>query len=152
MSDGIRSNFTVKLTDIQDIKGVKLDELDIIILGASIRYGRHRSAVYNFIKDNKNLLLTKKTAFFTVNVVARKKEKSTVEANPYMQKFLKKTDWYPNHLAVFAGKIDYPSLKTTDRYIIKLIMWLTNGPTDTNGEYEFTNWTNVKEFAKEITS
>ena len=29
-------------------------------------------------------------------------------------------------------------------------MFITKGPTDTNKTYEFTNWDNVKNFAREI--
>ena len=38
---------------------------------------------------NKEILEKKSSAFFSVNVVARKPEKNTPETNPYMQKFLK---------------------------------------------------------------
>ena len=36
--------------------------------------------------------------------------------------------------------------------MIRLIMWITKGPTDTNNVYEFTNWDDVDSFAKEINS
>ena len=34
--------------------------------------------------------------------------------------------------------------------MIRLIMWITDGPTDLNKTYEFTNWSDVDEFAKKI--
>tara|TARA_B100000282_G_C31717245_1_gene484113 strand:- start:1203 stop:1724 length:522 start_codon:yes stop_codon:yes gene_type:complete len=128
----------------------ELEKYDQIIIGASIRYGRHNSNIYKFIRDNKDTLERKKSAFFSVNVVARKPEKSTPSTNPYILKFIKQTNWHPKKLGVFAGKIDYPNLNFLNRNIIRLIMFITNGPTDTNNKYEFTDWQSVKKFAKDL--
>ena len=92
----------------------------------------------------------KNTSFFTVNVVARKKEKNTPDTNPYMKKFLELSGWKPDNLGVFAGKIDYPKYGFFDRQIIRLIMYITKGPTDTSQTYEFTDWKKVEEFATEV--
>tara|TARA_B100000674_G_scaffold292308_1_gene242380 strand:- start:366 stop:887 length:522 start_codon:yes stop_codon:yes gene_type:complete len=128
----------------------KIEKYDQIIIGASIRYGRHNSKVYKFIQNNKYILDKKKSAFFSVNVVARKSEKNTPETNPYIIKFLKKTNWQPKKLGVFAGKIDYPKLGFINRNVIRFIMLITNGPTNTNNTYEFTDWQKVKNFIKEF--
>jgi menaquinone-dependent protoporphyrinogen oxidase len=119
-------------------------------LGASIRYGKHQKSVFNFINKHKDLLETKKSAFFSVNVVARKSEKNSPNTNPYMKKFLKTSRWTPNKLGVFAGKVDYPSYKFFDKYIIRMIMWITKGPTDISQSYEFTDWKVVENFAKTL--
>ena len=128
----------------------EIEKYDQIIIGASIRYGRHSPRVYKFIKDNKNILEKKKTAFFSVNVVARKPEKSTPETNPYIRKFLKKSSWQPKKVGVFAGKIDYPRLGFINRNVIRLILLITKGPTDIKNTYEFTDWQNVKKFTTEL--
>ena len=128
----------------------EIEKYDQIIIGASIRYGRHSPRVYKFIKDNKNILEKKKTAFFSVNVVARKPEKSTPETNPYIRKFLKKSSWQPKKVGVFAGKIDYPRLGFINRNVIRLIMLITKGPTDIKNTYEFTDWQKVKKFTTEF--
>jgi menaquinone-dependent protoporphyrinogen oxidase len=91
-----------------------------------------------------------KSAFFSVNVVARKPQKNTPSTNPYVKKFLNKTLWKPTKVAVFAGKVNYPSYKFLDKHIIRFIMWLTKGPTDISKSYEFTNWNDVTEFGKII--
>ena len=92
--------------------------------------------------------MQKKNAFFTVNVVARKTEKNLPQTNPYMIKFLKLTKWKPQNLDVFAGRINYPKYGFIDKYVIRFIMWLSKGPTDTRGDFEFTDWDKVKSFAK----
>ena len=129
-----------------------IDKFGFIIIGASIRYGKHRDNLYKFIKENKITLESKVTAFFSVNVVARKPEKSEADTNPYMKKFIVLSDWKPNYLTVFAGKIDYPKLRIVDKVMIRIIMWLTKGPTDTSSSHEFTDWEKVDKFTEKISS
>jgi menaquinone-dependent protoporphyrinogen oxidase len=149
------SNF---LNDENGIKIISLDEainfdlsvFNKIIIGASIRYGKHSKKLYKFITLNKDVLDQKQSIFFSVNVVARKLEKNTPQTNPYIKKFLKISNWKPKKIGVFAGKVDYPNYGFFDKYIIKFIMFLTNGPTDTSKSYEFTDWSKVDQFAKEL--
>ena len=129
---------------------INLDSYKTIIIGASIRYGKYRNEVFNFIENNIQTLNVKENAFFSVNVVARKPEKSAPETNPYLIKFLDKIKWKPKNLGVFAGKIEYPKYKFIDKYAIKFIMWLTKGPTDTSKTYEFTDWNKVGDFARDL--
>ena len=42
----------------------EVEKYEKIIIGASIRYGRHNPRIYNFIRNNKNTLEKKKSAFF----------------------------------------------------------------------------------------
>ena len=139
-----------KIIPVEETQKENLSIFDNIIIGASIRYGKHNISVHNFIKKNKNILENKSTAFFTVNVVARKPDKNKPDTNPYMKKFLELSGWKPDKLGVFAGKIDYPKYGFFDKQIIRLIMLITKGPTDTSQTYEFTDWDKVKQFSMNI--
>tara|TARA_Y100001936_G_scaffold229051_1_gene250820 strand:- start:108 stop:635 length:528 start_codon:yes stop_codon:yes gene_type:complete len=140
----------VELVSIENVKKIDLFRFEKIIIGASIRYGKHSKELYKFIKLNKDILDQKECAFFSVNVVARKSEKNTAKTNPYINKFLKISNWKPNKLRVFAGRVDYPNYNFFDKYIIKFIMFITNGPTDTSQSFEFTDWSKVDDFSKEL--
>ncbi|MBT0664050.1 menaquinone-dependent protoporphyrinogen IX dehydrogenase [Geobacter pelophilus] len=140
----------VTVVAIADQAGIDLAAFDKIVIGASIRYGKHSPQISAFIEGNRQILESKPNAFFSVNVVARKPEKSRPEQNPYLQKFLRKISWQPQQLAVFAGKIDYPSYRPIDRFMIRLIMWMTKGPTDPTAVVEFTDWQQVEEFGRVI--
>ena len=129
---------------------INIKDYDTVVIGASIRYGKYREEIFEFIKENEELLNSKENAFFSVNVVARKENKNKPETNPYLIKFLNKISWQPKILDVFAGKIDYPKYKFLDKYAIKFIMWITKGPTDTSKVYEFTDWNRVKSFAEKL--
>ncbi len=142
----------VTVLSIHDEAQIDLASFDKIVIGASIRYGKHSPRIVEFIEKNRRLLDNKPNAFFSVNVVARKPEKSKPENNPYLQKFLKRISWRPRELAVFAGKIDYPSYKFFDRLMIRLIMWMTKGPTDPMAVVEFTDWKQVEAFGRLIST
>jgi menaquinone-dependent protoporphyrinogen oxidase len=131
------------------------DELDLgafgtIVIGASIRYGKHQPQVSEFIQRHQSLLERKANAFFSVNIVARKPDKSQPDTNPYLRKFLGEISWKPKLVAVFAGKLDYPRYRFFDRLMIRLIMWVTHGPTDPKAVIEFTNWSQVAAFGRQI--
>lgn len=125
-------------------------DFDKIVIGASIRYGKHRQSVADFIAANRALLDNRPSAFFSVNIVARKAEKSRPETNPYVRKFLARTSWRPTCLAVFAGRLDYPHYRFFDRQMIRFIMWITKGPTDPSTVIEYTDWRAVDAFVREI--
>ena len=151
ISNFLNSKNETKIISLDEATKIDLTVFNKIIIGASIRYGKHSKKLYKFIALNNSILDQKQSIFFSVNVVARKPEKNTPETNPYIKKFLKISNWKPKKIGVFAGRVDYPSYGFFDKYIIKLIMFLTNGPTDTSQSYEFTDWSKVDEFARELT-
>ena len=59
------------VVSIRDIAGVDLTTYDKIIIGASIRYGKHSPLISGFIERNRGILESRPSAFFSVNVVAR---------------------------------------------------------------------------------
>ena len=141
---------SIKIISLEEASDFNLQSYEDIIIGASIRYGKHNKNLYKFISSNKETLEKKRSAFFSVNVVARKPEKNTPETNPYMKKFLKISNWKPDKLGVFAGKVNYPNYGFFDKYIIQFIMFITKGPTDTSKSFEFTDWSKVEDFAREL--
>lgn len=145
-----KNDNVVTVIPVEDADNLELDAFDKIVIGASIRYGKHSVKVYEFINKSVKALDEKPNAFFSVNVVARKPEKNLPSTNPYLKKFLKQIPWKPKELAVFAGKIDYQKYRIWDRLMIRMIMWITNGPTDPKTNIEFTDWDQVKDFGRKI--
>ena len=127
-----------------------LNRARMILIGAAIRYGKHKPEVYDFISTHRATLDSRISGFFSVCLVARKANKNTPQTNPYYKKFLKRSGWQPDLMAVFAGKVNYPIYNWSDRLMIRLIMWITKGPTDPQTVKEFTDWQRVNDFATEI--
>jgi menaquinone-dependent protoporphyrinogen oxidase len=138
------------LVPIEEVGARDLDAFDKIVIGASIRYGRHSRLVHAFVDANARALDAKPNAFFSVNIVARKPQKSQPDTNPYLRKFLKDIRWRPKDTDVFAGRLDYPSYRFADRLMIRLIMFVTGGPTDPRSVVEFTDWQRVDAFARRV--
>lgn len=140
----------VDVRPIGEVDAGELDAADAVVIGASIRYGKHKPEVAAFVARHRARLEGKPNALFSVNVVARKPGKDVPEGNPYLKKLLRQIGWTPRKLGVFAGRINYPSLGFVDRTMIRFIMWITKGPTDPTGTFEFTNWQRVDAFAGEL--
>lgn len=145
----LENNQNVELFSINDFNE-DVTNYDRLIIGASIRYGVHNKKIIDFINTHKEQLDSIKTAFFSVNLVARKPEKSTPSTNPYVIKFFKTIDWTPTIVEVFAGKLDYKKYPFFDRIMIQFIMWMTKGPTNANTEIEYTNWDKVTAFGIQL--
>ena len=145
-----RQGHVVTLMPVEDALRADCAGFDQIVLGASIRYGKHRPAVHDFVAKHRDLLARVPSAFFSVSAVARKKGKDVPAGNPYFRRFTQQTRWQPPLAAVFAGKIDYAKYGLLDRWVIRLIMGLTGGPTDPAVAVEFTDWAQVDAFAGQI--
>ena len=140
----------VEVASITQDPAANLELFDAIVIGASIRYGKHSPLLFDFIRRHARLLNERPSAFFSVSVSARKAKNSRPDTNPYMRKFLRRISWRPGQLAVFAGKIDYPRYTSFDRFMIRFIMLITGGPTDPQAVVEFTDWGQVEAFSREV--
>ena len=150
ISEKLNKEKIISVSPIEEFGQYQLSEFKEIVIGASVRYGYHRKNVYEFIQENRETLEKKKTAFFSLNLTARKPEKNSPETNPYIIKFLKKVEWEPTKKAVFAGRLDYPSLDCANKLAILFIMVITNGPKDISQVYELTDWKKVDELIESI--
>jgi menaquinone-dependent protoporphyrinogen oxidase len=141
---------SVALTMIEDARGVSPADFQMVVIGARIRYGRTDVRVIDYVDQHTAALNAMPSAFFSVNIVARKPGKNRPESNPYVQAFLRRVAWRPRWLEVFAGKLDYPRYGALDRTIIRFIMWLTKGPTRADAVVEFTDWRRVEDFGQAL--
>jgi menaquinone-dependent protoporphyrinogen oxidase len=123
---------------------------DAIVIGASIKHGKHHPSVLEFIRRHKALLESKPSALFSVNLVARKPAKNTPQTNPYLKRLLAKSPWKPKLLGVFAGELDYSRYGPVDKYMMRFVMWINKGPTDFATKVQFTNWDEVERFAGRV--
>ena len=124
-----------------------IQDYDAVIITASIRYGYYHKNVGQFVCQNRQALEQTLDVFIPVNLVARKPDRRTLETNAYVRKFLEKTGWTPKLLNILPGALTYPIYNPFDRFMIKLIMKMTKGETDTTKSIDYTNWEEVKTYA-----
>lgn len=147
-----RRSHEVVLVAVDDALRMDCSKFDKIVLGASVRYGKHRPSLYEFVAKNREHLARVPSAFFSVSAVARKPGKDTPDRNPYFRKFTRLSGWSPPLAATFGGKIDYSRYPLLDRLIIQFIMGITRGPTDPKVVVDFTDWGAVDAFAERVSS
>ncbi|MGF1907833.1 menaquinone-dependent protoporphyrinogen IX dehydrogenase [Vibrio kasasachensis] len=143
------SDYQCEIVDLHQVANIDFSTYERVLIGASIRYGKLNKKLYQFIESNLEQIITHKVAFFCVNLTARKEDqgKDTPEGSVYIKTFLRSSSWQPCLIGVFAGALYYPRYAWFDKMMIKLIMTLTGGETDTSKEVEYTNWEKVTLFA-----
>lgn len=146
----LSSHQEITLQALSQQRAVDFSQVSCVIVGGSIRYGHFHQDLYQFVKTYYKQLNAIPSAFFAVNLTARKANKDTPATNVYTRKFLQKIDWKPTYSTVFAGALYYPRYGFFDRLMIQFIMRITGGETDTTKEIEYTDWLKVKEFARII--
>ena len=130
--------------------GVDPAAFDAIVIGASIKHGKHNPEVLSFIRRHRALLEAKPSALFSVNLVARKPGKNTPQTNPYLRRLVAQSPWKPRLQGVFAGELDYSRYGPVDKHMMRFVMWVNKGPTDFNTKVQFTNWQEVERFADQV--
>ena len=139
-----------EVININDNKSINWNKYQVVVFGACVLYGTYDKSVFQFLEQNHQHLSEKANSFFCVNVVARNPEKRIPQNNKYLQKFLTLSPWKPQDLKIIAGIVNYPSWPWYDRLAIKLIMKMTNGPTDTKAVIDYTDWNDVKAYGRSI--
>lgn len=139
----------------QDLAVTRLASADlaaasVVVLVAAVRYGRHLPDADRFLATYQSLNSSPPLAFASVNLTARKPDKTTATGNPYLRKIIARHRLTPALAAAFAGKLDYRRYGWMDRQVIRFIMLLTRGPTDPDACVEYTSWPAVDEFAARI--
>lgn len=135
----------------------KIKDIGVIIVIASIRYGFHLPEATRLLRKYKEACEqdTKASAcklvIVSVNLTARKKGKDTATGNVYLRKWIARHEIKPALAVPIAGRLDYPKYNWFDKFMIRLIMTITKGPTDTTQVVEFTQWDRVDKLADDIT-
>ncbi len=128
----------------------ELDTHDAIAVGAAIRRGRHASQVTELVRDHLPDLARRPSAFFSVCLSAGGPGARPDAARRYIADFLDRTGWKPQMARSFAGALRYTRYNPFIRFVIRTIMRLTGGDTDTSRDFEYTDWNAVDGFADEF--
>ncbi len=140
----------VDLLPIERALDLDLAGYGVVAVGGSVVYGKHDPRLAEFFHRHQAALLERRTVFFSVNLIARKPEKRTVEGNVYVRKWLDALPIQPDHVEIIAGKLDYPSYGWLDRWLIQLTMRFTDGPTDRHAVIDYTDYAQVEALARRL--
>ena len=122
-----------------------------VVLGASIHAGRHQSVAAEFAAREAGHLSVRPSGFFSVSLSAGSRNPAGVDAaRGLASAFARAAGWQPRHIACFAGKLAYTQYGFVKRQVMRFIAWREGAPTDARRDYEFTDWTAVRQFALDI--
>lgn len=130
--------------------GAEIGRCDGVIFGAAIRYGHYAPYVEGMVRDHREAIEARPNAFFSVCLTAGGPGARPKAAQRYVDELMGKTGWRPGAVAIFAGALRYRHYSLFTRAMIRLIMTITGGDTDTSREYEYTDWQAVDRFAEDF--
>lgn len=125
---------------------------DAAIVGASVHQGKHQPWVVDYVRRNLPALHHLPSAFFSVSLaIADGSPKGRLEAEGYVDTFVKETGWYPDKIGLFAGALVYTKYNFLLRWIMRRIARSKGSrDLDTRRDYVYTDMDAVRRFAEEF--
>ena len=124
-----------------------LGEHDAVIVGGAVRYGRHARALELLVRECANAIASRPNAFFSVSLSAGGPGARPANAARQVDEFCARTGWRPREVVTFAGALVYSRYNFLIRFMMRLIVGMAGGDTDTSRDYEYTDWDAVERFA-----
>ena len=125
---------------------------EAVIVGASVHKGKHQRWVVDYVRGNRAALHHLPSAFFSVSLaIADGPQKGRLEAEGYVETFVKETGWYPEKVGLFAGALVYTKYNFLLRWIMRRIARSKGSrDLDTKRDYVYTDMDAVQRFALEF--
>jgi menaquinone-dependent protoporphyrinogen oxidase len=122
-----------------------------VIVTASIRAGRYQKPVGEWVRAHLDQLNRMPSAFVSVCLaILSKNDAGRKEADEYSRRFLDAVHWHPATVKTVAGALLYTQYNFFIRWVMKRIVTKAGGDTDTSRDYEYTDWNDVRNFAREF--
>ena len=128
----------------------RIDDFAAVIVGGAIRYGHYSRALEDWVRAQADALASRPNAFFSVCLSAGGPGAKPATAQGYVDEFRKRTGWQPRTVASFAGALLYRRYNPFIRFMMRLIVGMAGGDTDTSRDYEYTDWDAVDRFAAQF--
>lgn len=125
---------------------------DLVIAGASVHIMKYQAAAAHYLKEYAaELNQVKKSAFLSVSMTAASDNKeSWAEMEKITDHFLKFTKWEPTKVLQVAGALKYTKYDFFKKFVMRMIAEKEGRKTDTDHDYEYTDWEAVAAFVKEL--
>lgn len=148
----MRASHVVDLFDSRKVSSsLNLNNYDAILVGASVHAGGYQRVLKKWVKDHRQELNFTPSAFFSVCLgILQKQDSVQKEEVRIVEKFLAECNWQPAKRIIFAGALPYTEYNPLLRWWMKRIAKKAGGDTDTSKDYEYTNWNDVNQFARDF--
>ncbi len=128
-----------------------LSDADAAMVAGSVKWGRHRRSLRDYVRNHVEPLNAMPSAFISVcGALGGSWARGPQEAQKYVDHFVKQTGWKPGLVTSVAGDLPYTEYGPFTRWFMKLVSLRIGRPTDTSRDWEFTDWDAVDGFADEF--
>ena len=128
---------------------VVADEYDGVIVAASIHAGGFQRPVIRWVRSQAAQLNRMPTAFLSVCLGILEQRPETRRAlDAIVARFQQATGWRPAAVKFVAGALPYTRYNWLKRWIMRRIVAKAGGDTDTTRDYEYTDWDDLRAFAR----
>jgi menaquinone-dependent protoporphyrinogen oxidase len=141
------------LCDVIDADGVppelEASAYDGVLVAASIHAGGYQRAVKRWVRAHAGQLNLVPSAFVSVCLgVLERRPEAQAEVREIMHRFLRASGWQPTVTQTVAGALLYTQYGWLTRWFMKRIVAKAGGDTDTSRDYEYTDWDDLRAFAR----
>ena len=141
----------VELTDVREPGFAVPGVFDAVVVCAPVHMARFPEPLVKFVKDFKDALNQKPSAFISVSLSAASEfEDERKEAEAFAYNLARITGWTPTMRYAAAGAIKYLEYNYFKRYAMRRIFAHKGGPVDTSADYELTDWPALKKFTEDF--
>ena len=123
---------------------------DAVVLGGSIRYGHHSPELVLAAREHRPMLVDRPNAFFSVCMSAAGPNAKPATAMGYIDEFITRSGWQPDRIASFGGALQWSRYNAFIKVMMRIIVGMAGGDTDTSRDREYTDWAAVERFAAEF--
>lgn len=124
---------------------------DGVIVAASVHIGDYQRPVGKWVRTHATLLNALPTAFLSVCLgVLEPGVKPRQELLRIMRRFLNRSEWRPTITKMVAGALPYTRYGWLKRLMMKRMIAKAGGDIDTSRDYEYTDWADLRNFAREF--
>lgn len=139
--------------DVVDAKQVAPDvrpeDYDGVLVAASIHMGGYQRPVTRWVRRHAEELNRRPSAFVSVCLgILERRAAARREVQEIMARLLARTGWHPAESKTIAGALPYTRYGWLKKWIMRRIVAKGGGDTDTTRDYEYTDWDDLRVFAR----
>ena len=128
---------------------VRPDDYDGVMVAGSIHMGGYQRAVRGWVRRHAEQLNRRRGAFVSVCLgILEQRAEAQREVREIMARFLADSGWSPALTTTVAGALPYTKYGWLKKWIMRRMVAKAGGDTDTTRDYEYTNWDDVRAFAR----
>lgn len=153
LAEDLRANLcSVDIVDAAGMhSGLSPEGYDGVIVAASVHIGDYQNTVTRWVRQHAPMLNMMPSAFLSVSLaVVERRAQARTEITGIMERFLERSGWRPTMTKMVAGALLYTRYGWLKRRTMKRIVEKAGGDSDTTHDYEYTDWNDLRDFAREF--